>query len=191
MREEGVREADGPGDIETIPLTGQPTSAILQSSRAHPPVHLLVPPNSDSDLESERMLDREQVLARCSPCPPRAHRGGGRADGERAVARARPHREDPRARPRGRAADLARHRCRQRVAPGRARSHRFPRRWPSHPRPSRSRAGSASRAPAPRHERWRADRADRRAGGGAHPRGRAGADGAVRGLSRACGERTS
>ena len=99
LREEGVREADGPGDIDTIPLTS-----------------VTRPSPASARLESERMLDREQVLHVARLARLELTEDGGRADGERAVARARPHREDPRARPRGRAAHLARHRCRQCVA---------------------------------------------------------------------------
>ena len=59
---------------------------------------------------------------------------------------ARPHREDPRARPRRRAADLARRRCRQRAAGRRARAVAAASRSRSQPAPEPSRAASASRA---------------------------------------------
>ena len=94
------------------------------------------------------------------PRAARAERRRGRADGRRAVARARPHREDRRARPRGRAADLARRRRRQRAARRRAACPRCRARWSSRPRPSRSRAVSGSPARARASER--AARADGR-----------------------------
>ena len=82
------------------------------------------------------------------PGPPGARRRRGRADGRRAVQGARPRRADPRARPRGRAADLARGRRRPAslgpTSPSRAcRETRAGRRLPSP-----SRAASASPAPA-------------------------------------------